>query len=148
VTNQSIVPFQLSHRGARKFSDETGAPHKRLHGDHSRRRVQGQPPVIPRPGSAPTAKSSSANKPLQEASDLALVLRAGPCRAASIVDERTISASLGADSIHDGVLAGVVGVVLVVVIMIGSTAVRRPGLRGAPLYCLFTLAGLAAFGSP
>src|SRR6266850_8052882 len=46
VTNQSVVTFQLSHRGARKFADETA----RHIGDYMAiildGRAQGQPPVI------------------------------------------------------------------------------------------------------
>src|SRR5205823_4424713 len=73
-------------------------------------RVQGQPPVIHGQIGA-NGQIELGNKSLQEASDLALVLRAGALPAPlTIVDERTISGTLGADSIHDGVLAGVVGV--------------------------------------
>src|SRR6266542_4030498 len=65
----------------------------------------------------------------------------------TIVDERTISGTLGADSIHDGVLAGVVGVVLVITIMIGYYRLSGAlAVAALTLYCLFTLAGLAAFG--
>src|SRR5437879_1415760 len=108
---------------------------------------QGQPPVI-RGQIGANGQIELGNKSLQEASDLALVLRAGALPAPlTIVDERTISASLGADSIHDGVLAGVVGVVLVVVIMIGYYRLSGAlAVAALTLYCLFTLAGLASFG--
>ncbi len=147
VTNQSIVVFQLSHRGARKFSDETG---RHIH-DYMAiildGRVQGQPPIINGQIGA-NGQIELGSKPLQEASDLALVLRAGALPAPlTIVDERSISATLGADSIHDGVLAGVVGVVLVVVIMIGYYRMSGAlAVAALTLYCLFTLAGLALFG--
>ena len=147
VTNQSVVTFQLSHRGARKFSDETA----RHIGDYMAiildGRVQGQPPVI-RSQIGANGQIELGTKPLQEASDLALVLRAGALPAPlTIVDERAISASLGADSIHDGVVAGVVGVVLVIVIMIGYYRMSGTlAVAALTLYCLFTIAGLAAFG--
>src|SRR5437867_3360854 len=113
VTNQSVVPFQLSHRGARKFSDETA----RHIGDYMAiildGRVQGQPPVI-RSQIGANGQIELGAKPLQEANDLALVLRAGALPAPlTIIEERAIGASLGADSIHDGIRAGVVGVALV-----------------------------------
>ena len=55
----------------------------------------------------------------QESSDLALVLRAGSLPAGIIyLQEQTVGPSLGADSIHQGLLAGVVGLVLVIVIML------------------------------
>ena len=147
VTNQSIVPFQLNRRGARIFSQETA----RHIGDYMAiildGRVQGQPPVI-RGQIGANGQIELGNKPLQEASDLALVLRAGALPAPlTIVDERTISGTLGADSIHDGVLAGVVGVLLVVIIMIGYYRLSGAlAVAALTLYCLFTLAGLAMFG--
>jgi len=147
VTNGSVVTFQLSHRGARKFSDETA----RHIGDYMAiildGRVQGQPPVI-RSQIGANGQIELGSKPLQEASDLALVLRAGALPAPlTIVDERAISATLGADSIHDAVIAGVVGVVLVIVIMVGYYRMSGAlAVAALTLYCLFTLAGLAMFG--
>jgi len=147
VTNQSVVTFQLGRRGARIFSQETG----RHVGDFMAilldGRVQGAPPVI-RSQIGANGQIELGTKPLQEASDLALVLRAGALPAPlTIVDERAISATLGADSIHDAVVAGIVGVVLVVVIMIGYyRAAGALAVAALTLYCLFTLAGLAAFG--
>src|SRR6266550_3153615 len=147
VTNQSIVPFQLSHRGARKFSEETARHINDYMAIILDGRVQGQPPVIHGQIGA-NGQIELGNKSLQEASDLALVLRAGALPAPlTIVDERTISGTLGADSIHDGVLAGVVGVLLVIVIMIGYYRLSGAlAVAALTLYCLFTLAGLAAFG--
>jgi len=147
VTNQSIVTFQLSRRGGRKFGQETA----RHVGDYMAiildGRVQGQPPVI-RSQISTNGQIELGAKPLQEASDLALVLRAGALPAPlTIVDERAISATLGADSIKDGIRAGVVGVVLVIVIMIGYYRMAGAlAVAALTLYCLFTLAGLAAFG--
>ena len=147
VTNQSIVTFQLSRRGGRKFGQETA----RHVGDYMAiildGRVQGQPPVIRSQINA-NGQIELGTKPLQEASDLALVLRAGALPAPlTIVDERAISATLGQDSIHDGIVAGVVGVLLVIAIMIGYYKMSGAlAVAALTLYCLFTLAGLAAFG--
>src|SRR5467141_3376611 len=146
-TNQSIVAFQLSRRGARIFSQETA----RHIGDFMAiildGRVQGQPPVI-RGQIGANGQIELGTKPLQEASDLALVLRAGALPAPlTIVDEKSIGPSLGADSIKDGVRAGVVGVVLVIVIMVGYYRMSGAlAVAALTLYCLFTLAGLAMFG--
>jgi preprotein translocase subunit SecD len=55
----------------------------------------------------------------QSASDLALLLRAGALPAPiTILEERTVGPDLGADSIHAGAFASVVGVTLVAVFMI------------------------------
>ncbi|HEY7195316.1 MAG TPA: protein translocase subunit SecD [Gemmatimonadales bacterium] len=147
LTNQSIVAFQLSRRGARKFSDETARHINDFMAIILDGRVQGQPPVI-RGQIGANGQIELGSKPLQEASDLALVLRAGALPAPlTIVDERTISATLGSDSVHDGVRAGVVGIVLVILIMIGYYRMSGALAVGAlTLYCLFTLAGLAMFG--
>ena len=147
VTNQSIVTFQLSNRGGRKFGQETA----RHVGDYMAiildGRVQGQPPVI-RSQINRNGQIELGTKPLQEASDLALVLRAGALPAPlTIVDERAISATLGSDSIHDGIVAGIVGVLLVITIMIGYYKMSGTlAVAALTLYCLFTVAGLAAFG--
>jgi preprotein translocase subunit SecD len=55
---------------------------------------------------------------VQSASDLALLLRAGALPAPiTILEERTVGPDLGADSIHAGAVASIVGVVLVVIFM-------------------------------
>ena len=55
----------------------------------------------------------------QEASDLSLVLRAGSLPASvQYLEERTVGASLGADSIQQGVNSALYGLVLVVVLML------------------------------
>jgi preprotein translocase subunit SecD len=55
----------------------------------------------------------------QEASDLALVLRAGSLPAGIVyLEERTVGPSLGADSIQQGVVAGLVGLAMVILVMV------------------------------
>jgi len=55
----------------------------------------------------------------QEASDLALVLRSGSLPASIVyLEERSVGPSLGADSIRDGIMAGVAGLVAVIVVML------------------------------
>ena len=55
----------------------------------------------------------------QAASDLALVLRAGSLPAGVVVlEERTVGASLGADSIRQGVISGIAGLAAVVLLML------------------------------
>ncbi|MCC7175893.1 MAG: protein translocase subunit SecD [Bryobacterales bacterium] len=85
----------------------------------------------------------------QEASDLALVLRAGSLPAGVVyLEERTIGPSLGADSIRQGVLAGLVGIAMVILVMLvyyrkaGANAVIALLLNG-----LITLAALSYFNA-
>lgn len=55
----------------------------------------------------------------QEAQDLAIVLRAGALPApVNIIEERSVGPSLGADSIRQGLLAGLVGTVAVLIFMV------------------------------
>jgi len=146
-TNQSIVEFVLSRRGGRKFGEETARHIQHYMAIILDGRVQGQPPIIKSQINA-RGMIELGSKPLQEASDLALVLRAGALPAPlMIVEERAIGASLGEDSIKDGIRAGVVGVALVILIMVGYYRLSGAlAVAALTLYCLFTLAGLAAFG--
>jgi len=147
INNHSEVVFDLSRRGGRIFAEQTG---KHVH-DYMAiildTLVQGEPPIINDQIGA-HGQIDLQNKPLAEAQDLALVLRAGalPVRL-TIVDEQSIGPTLGQDSINHGIVAGLVGVGLVILIMViyyrgsGVLAVSALGL-----YVLFTLAGLAMFG--
>ena len=147
LTNQSVVNFTLSRRGGRVFERETGRHVNDYMAIILDGRVQGQPPVI-KSQIGQHGQIELGAKPLQDAQDLALVLRAGALPAPlTIVEERTIGPSLGKDSINDGIRAGVVGVALVIVIMVGYY--RLSGVLAVSalgLYVLFTLAGLAWFG--
>src|SRR6266545_1143592 len=147
VTNQSVVEFQLSRRGGRVFSQETGRHVKDYMAIILDGRVQGQPPIInSQIGSRGVIELGS--KPLQDAADLALVLKAGALPVPlTIVEERTIGPSLGRDSIADGIRAGIVGIALVVLIMIGYYRLSGAlAVSALILYTLFTFAGLATFG--
>ncbi len=61
----------------------------------------------------------SGNFTVKSASDLALLLRSGALPAPlEVLEERTVGAGLGADSIREGVFASVIGLIAVVVFMI------------------------------
>ena len=147
ATNQSEVTFALSRRGGRIFADATGRHVNDYMAIILDGRVQGQPPVI-RSQIRGNGVIELGARPLEEANDLALVLRAGALPAPlMIVEERTIGPSLGRDSVANGIKAAVLGVALVVLIMLGYyrlSGVLAVGALG--FYVLFTLGGLAAFG--
>src|SRR2546429_4207917 len=148
VTNQSVVDFVLSRSGGRKFERETGRRVGHYRAIILDGRAQGQPPII-KSQIGQHGQIELGSKPLQEAQDLALVLRAGALPAPlTIVEERTIGPSLGQDSIKDGIRAGVVGVLLVILIMV--VYYRLSGVLAVlalTLYVAFTLAGRALFRS-
>jgi preprotein translocase subunit SecD len=55
---------------------------------------------------------------MEEASDLAIVLRAGSLPApVNVIEERTVGPSLGSDSIRMGIIASLVGALLVIIFM-------------------------------
>ena len=148
VYNQAIVTFELTRAGGRIFGRETG----RHIGDNMAivldGRVQGAPPVI-RSQINQRGQIEMGSASLQGAQDLALVLRAGALPAPLIiVEERTVGPSLGQDSIDKGMMAGIIGTVLVIGIMV--VYYRGAGLMSIlalMFYILFTVGGLAAFGS-
>ena len=79
--------------------------------------------------SAPTIQSAivggsgviTGNFTSEEANNLALLLRSGALPAPlEVLEERTVGAGLGADSIHDGVVASIIGLIAVVVFMIAA----------------------------
>ena len=83
------------------------------------------------------------------ASDLALTLTSGSLPAGIVyLEERTVGPSLGADSIHDGLMAGIVGVGVVVLVML--VYYKRAGINATLaliLNAIILLAALAYFGA-
>ena len=142
----NLVLFELTNEGGRRFGAETG---KHI-GDNLAivldDVVMGTPPVI-QDVIRTRGQITMRGKPLQEAQDLALVLRAGslpvPLR---IMEVRSIGASLGEDAIDQGKRAGILGIILVIGIMV--VYYRFSGVMavaGLVLYVLITLAILAGF---
>jgi preprotein translocase subunit SecD len=147
-TRSAIVRFELTRRGGRIFGRESAEHVEDYMAIILDGRVHRQPPIIrSRIGRSGQIELGSVG--LQEAQDLALVLRAGalPARL-SIVEERSVGPSLGRDSISQGSRAAVVAAVLVLVIM--AVYYRRAGILAIAallFYVLFTLGGLASFGA-
>ncbi|HEX6627268.1 MAG TPA: protein translocase subunit SecD [Gemmatimonadaceae bacterium] len=147
-TEGNIVEFTLNNEGARRFRNETSKHIKDFMAIVLDDRVMGRPPVIQSAIGA-RGQITMGGKDLQAAQDLALVLRAGSLPVPlKVVDWRQIGASLGRDSIHKGITAGVIAIALVVVVMLGyyrfSGALAVAALA---LYILYTLAALAGFGA-
>ncbi|HUG26746.1 MAG TPA: protein translocase subunit SecD [Gemmatimonadales bacterium] len=148
LTNGPIVVFELNREGGRRFGTGT----QRHVGDYMAilldDRVQGRPPVIQsridRRGQITLTGQS-----LQQAQDLALTLRAGALPVPlQVVDYRQIGPSLGADAIRAGIIATVVGTLVIILIMVGYY--RTAGVLAVlalSLYMLFTMGGLAAMGA-
>jgi preprotein translocase subunit SecD len=82
----------------------------------------------------------------QEAQDLALVLRSGALPAElDYLEERTIGPTLGADSIRSGVIASVVGLLMIIVFMLAYYKLSGVNAVVALLFNLIILLGLMAY---
>ena len=145
--NQTIVTFQLDRRGGRTFDKVTSENiGKRI-------AIVLDNAVI----SAPTVQSRIANSgqiemgnaPMTEARDLALVLRSGALPAQiNIVEQRSVGPTLGRDSIDQGIIAGYIGVALIVLIMVvyyGFSGLLA--CLALVAYVVLVLGGLAAFNA-
>lgn len=148
LTNGPIVTFELDRSGGRRFGRLTQAHI----GDYMAilldNRVQGQPPVIQgridRRG-----QITLDGRTMQQARDLALTLKAGALPIPlKIVEQGQVGASLGEDSKREGITAGLVGTLLVVIVMIGYYRLAGVlSIVGLVFYLLFTMGGLSAMGA-
>jgi preprotein translocase subunit SecD len=145
--NQAIVNFQLNRAGGRLFSRFTG----QHVGDYLAIVLDGEvmsAPVI-RDRIGASGQIELGNAGLEEARDLALVLRAGALPAPlRIMEERSVGPSLGQDSIDAGEVAGIVGLVLVLLIM--TVYYRLAGvlaLLALAVYVVLVMGGMAGIGA-
>jgi|SRR5688572_14487872 preprotein translocase subunit SecD len=148
LTNAPTVNFELDRAGGRRFADETG----RHVGDYMAiildNEVQGRPPVIEdRIGRS--GRITLAGRTIEEARDLALTLKAGALPIPlKIVEEGQVGASLGKDAVRSGIIAGIIGAIFVVVVIVAYYKVAGLLAIGALLlYVLMTLGALAALGA-
>ena len=146
--NQSQVQFQFSRAGGRQFSRFSGANVGNYLAIVLDNEVMSAPVIRDRIGARGQIDMGQGT-PLEEARDLALVLRAGalPARV-SIIEERTVGPSLGQDSIDQGRIAGLVGIALVIFIMIGYYGIAGMLAVGAlGVYLILVLGGLASINA-
>ena len=114
--NQPAVSFTLNNEGGRKFGNVTGDNVGRQLAIILDGRVQSAPRIDSRISTDGRITGSFTNEEVQ---NLSLILRSGALPAKlDYLSERTIGASLGADSIRSGVLASFVGLMLIVVFML------------------------------
>ncbi|MEO2040136.1 MAG: protein translocase subunit SecD, partial [Martelella sp.] len=116
-TNEPVVNFRFDSRGAQRFAQATqqnvGRPFAIVLDDQIV-----SAPVINEPILGGSGQISG-NFTVQGANDLAVLLRAGALPATlTVVEERTVGPSLGADSIRAGITASVIGAAAVVVFMV------------------------------
>jgi protein-export membrane protein SecD len=145
--NQAIVQFELSRAGGRIFSDWTGRHINDRIAIVLDDEVVSAPVVRSRIGARGQIELGQAD--MAEARDLALVLRAGALPAPlRIMEERTVGPSLGQDSIDQGIMAGIIGLSLVILGMI--LYYRFTGILAVTalvVYVAILMGGLAALNA-
>jgi len=144
--NDPIVEFTFTHDGGQRFGELTGANINKGLAIVLDRRVVSAPRIEARITDSGIIRGQFTQ---EEVEDLSTVLRTGALPAGiETLEERTVGPSLGADSIKDGVRAGVVGAVLVVLMMLvvyhlsGINAITALALN-----VLIVFGGLAYFGA-
>ncbi|RNC71379.1 MAG: protein translocase subunit SecD [Desulfuromonadales bacterium] len=145
--NQPYVAIEFNSTGARLFDQVTAASVGKRFAIVLDNTIYSAPVIRERISGGSAQISGSFTE--KEASDLAIVLRAGSLPApVKIIQNVTVGPSLGKDSIHKGLIAGAVGVALVVVFMV--LYYKLAGLvanYGMVLNILFLMGSLAALGA-
>jgi preprotein translocase subunit SecD len=114
--NEPVVHFSFSAEGARLFGDATGANVGRGLAIMLDGKVVSAPRINSRITDSGIIEGRFTQK---EVEDLSAVLRSGALPAGiTYLEERTVGPSLGADSIRDGLRAGAVGAILVILCML------------------------------
>ncbi len=115
--NQPVVSFRFNTKGAERFAkltrDNVGKPFAIILDEKVVSYPRINEPILGGSGQI------SGNFTVQETNDLAVVLRSGALPAKlTIVEERTVGPSLGSDSIRAGLIASLIGLVLVLAFMV------------------------------
>ena len=145
--NEAVINFRFNQKGARTFgrftSDNVGRPFAIVLDNE----------VL----SAPVIRSEilggsgqiSGNFTVQSANDLAVKLRSGALPAKlTPIEERTVGASLGQDSIDAGIRAAIVGAILVSGFMIFAYGLLGLfAVIGAAIHIMMVIAMMTAIGS-
>ncbi len=116
-TGEPIVSFRFNTNGARRFAQVTQTNVGRPFAIVLDNKMISAP-VIREPILGGSGQISG-NFTVEQANDLAILLRAGALPAPlTVIEQRTVGAGLGADSIEKGKIASYAGAVLVVVFML------------------------------
>ncbi len=141
--NQPAVSFTLNNEGGRKFGKVTAENIGRQLAIILDGRVQSAPRIDSK---ITTEGRITGSFTQEEVQNLSLILRSGALPATlTYLEERTIGPSLGADSIRSGVVASLVGLLLIVSFML--TYYKLSGVNAviALVFNLVILLGLMAY---
>jgi preprotein translocase subunit SecD len=141
--NQPAVGFTLNNEGGRRFGTVTGENLGRALAIVLDGRVQSAPTIE---GRITTDGRISGSFTQEEVQNLSLILRSGALPASlTYLEERTIGPTLGADSIRSGVLASLVGLLLIVSFMLVYYKLSGVNAVVALVFNLVILLGLMAY---
>jgi preprotein translocase subunit SecD len=145
--NQPYVAIEFNSTGARLFDQVTAANVGKRFAIVLDNNIYSAPVIRERISGGSAQISGTFSE--KEASDLAIVLRAGSLPApVKIIQNVTVGPSLGQDSINKGLFAGLVGVALVVIFMV--VYYKLSGLvanMGMALNIIYLMGALAALGA-
>ena len=145
--NRASVSLSFNSRGATLFENITGENVGRRMAIVLDNKVYSAPVIQQRIAGGRAVITGQFTT--QEATDLAIVLRAGSLPApVSVLEERTVGPSLGQESIDSGINAALVGAAAVVVFM--AIYYGMSGVIADVMLCftmLIVMAGMAAFGA-
>ncbi len=146
-TNEPVVNFRFNIRGGKRFGEVTTLNVGKLFAIILDGKVISAPRIL-----GPITGGSgqiSGRFTVQEANDLAVLLRAGALPAKlTIVEERTVGPGLGQDSIDAGKLASYIASVLVVVYMLATYGMFGVFANIALfIHIVMVFAGLVLFGA-
>ena len=146
-TNETVVSFTLDRVGAKRFGKATST------GVGKQLAIVLDGKIVSAPIIRDTIASGngqiSGNFTFQSATDLALLLRSGALPAPlNIIEERTVGPDLGQDSINAGVIALLIGFLLVIIFMLFKYKIFGLIANITLLVNLFFLVGiLTLFGA-
>ena len=141
---QAVVSFRFNSLGGKKFGEAT------RDNVGERLAIVLDNEVI----SAPTIQSPilggngviTGNFTVKSANDLALLLRSGALPAPlEVLEERTVGAGLGADSIREGVVASIIGLIAVVIFMVAAYGLFGVFTTVTVFTNLFLMLGVLSF---
>ncbi len=145
--NQPYVAIEFNSTGARLFDQVTAANVGKRFAIVLDNNIYSAPVIRERISGGSAQITGSFTE--KEAADLAIVLRAGSLPApVNIIQNVTVGPSLGQDSINKGLMAGLIGVALVVIFM--AIYYKAAGLVaniGMVLNIVFLMGALAALGA-
>ncbi|NOT45398.1 MAG: protein translocase subunit SecD [Acidobacteria bacterium] len=141
--NLPAVSFTLNAEGARRFGQATEQNIGRQLAIVLDGQVQSAPMIQSRITSDGRITGSFTQEEVQ---NLALILRSGALPASlTYLEERTIGPSLGADSIRSGVIASLVGLVLIILFMLTYYKLSGVNAVVALVFNLVILIGLMSY---